>query len=283
MPVSGINMTYNNTGTIGSQDGDIQIKLQGGPPADRGLCPHAARGAAAPFPGHDVLVPAGRHHQPDPELRRARADRPADPRPQSGRRISPTPRTLLRRLRHVPGLADARIQQSLSSPGFNVDVDRTRAQYVGLTERDVTNSMVVNLAGSSQVAPTYWLNPDNGVSYPIVMQTPQYQIDSLTALKNLPITAAGAPSQTLGGDRRRHAAWPGSAVVSQYNIQPMVQIYATTQGRDLGAVAADVQKVVDETANDVPKGAQVVLLGQVRTMNSALSPACCSACSARSC
>jgi multidrug efflux pump subunit AcrB len=177
---------------------------------------------------------------------------------------------LLRRLRHVPGLVDARIQQSLSSPGFNVDVDRTRAQYVGLTERDVTNSMVVNLAGSSQVAPTYWLNPDNGASYPIVMQTPQYQMDSLTALKSLPITAAGAPSQTLGGiaDVTRVAR---SAVVSQYDIQAMIQIYATTQGRDLGAVAADVQKVVDETASEMPKGARVVLLGQVRTMNAAFA------------
>jgi multidrug efflux pump subunit AcrB len=107
-------------------------------------------------------------------------------------------RLLLRRLRHVPGLVDARIQQSLSEPSFNVDVDRTRAQYVGITERDVTNSMVVNLAGSSQVQPTFWLNPDNGVNYSIVMQTPQYQVDSLNALQNLPITAPGAPPQTLG-------------------------------------------------------------------------------------
>jgi len=158
----------------------------------------------------------------------------------------------------------------LNNPGFNVDVDRTRAQYVGVTERDVTNSMVVNLAGSSQVAPTYWLNPDNGVSYPIVMQTPQYQVDTLSALKNLPITATGAQSQTLGAiaDINRVAR---SAVVSQYNIQPMIQIYATTQGRDLGAVAADVQRIVDQTAKDVPKGAQVIVLGQVRTMNSAFS------------
>src|SRR3546814_7794779 len=77
----------------------------------------------------------------------------------------------LRRLRHVPGLVDTRIQQSLSSPGFDVDIDRTRAQFAGVTARDVTNSMVVNLAGSSQVAPTFWLNPRNNVSYSIVMQT----------------------------------------------------------------------------------------------------------------
>src|SRR5262249_16866231 len=156
-------------------------------------------------------------------------------------------------------------------PGFNVDIDRTRAQYVGVTARDVTNSMVVNLAGSSQVAPTYWLNPDNGVSYAIVMQTPQYQMDTLNALKSMPITPSGVTMpQTLGGiaDITRSAR---NAVVSQYNIAPMIQIYATTQGRDLGAVAAEVQKIVAETTNEVPKGAQVVLLGQVRTMNSAFS------------
>ncbi|WP_339485246.1 efflux RND transporter permease subunit, partial [Pseudomonas proteolytica] len=151
-----------------------------------------------------------------------------------------------------PGIADARIQQSPNNPTFNIDVDRTRAQYVGLTERDVTNSLVVNLAGSSQVAPTYYLNPDNGVSYSIVMQTPQYQMDSLGALQTLPITAAGnAQSPILGGiaDIRRSVS---SAVVSQYDIQSMVQIFATTSGRDLGAVAADIRQVIADTARDVP-------------------------------
>src|SRR5262249_53077598 len=94
---------------------------------------------------------------------------------------------LLNKLKLIPGIADGRIQQSRSLPGFTVDVDRTLAQLIGLTERDVTNTLVVSLAGSSQVAPTYWLNPDNGVSYPIVMQTPQYQMDTLSALQTLPI------------------------------------------------------------------------------------------------
>jgi multidrug efflux pump subunit AcrB len=99
---------------------------------------------------------------------------------------------LLARIRQVPGVVDARIQQSRSAPVFAVDIDRTRAQYVGLTTRDVTNSLVVNLAGSGQIAPTYWLNPANGVSYNIVLQTPQYRLDSLSALSNLPIAAPAA-------------------------------------------------------------------------------------------
>jgi multidrug efflux pump subunit AcrB len=130
--------------------------------------------------------------------------------------------------------------------------------------------MVVNLAGSSQVQPTFWLNPDNGVNYSIVMQTPQYQVDTLNALRNLPITAPGAPSQTLGAIAEvKRSITP--AVYSQYDIQPLIQIYGATQGRDLGAVAADVQRIVDETTAQAPRTAQVVMLGQVKTMNSAFS------------
>jgi len=140
----------------------------------------------------------------------------------------------------------------------------------GLTTRDVTNSMVVNLAGSGQVAPTYWLNPATGISYGIVMQTPQYKLDSLSALSNLPIMAPAMTSlQVLGGiaDIKRDIA---SAVVSQYDLQNVVQVYAAVQGRDLGGVAADVRRVIAELAPEAsPKIRAVRLLGQVRTMESA--------------
>jgi multidrug efflux pump subunit AcrB len=128
----------------------------------------------------------------------------------------------------------------------------------------------VDLAGSDQVQPTYWLNPENGVNYSIVMQTPQYQVDSLNALQNLPITAQGAPSQVLGAiaDIKRVAV---PAVYSHYNIQPVIQIYGATQDRDLGAVAADVQQLINETAGQAPKSADVVMLGQVKTMNNSFS------------
>ena len=269
VPVSGINMTYNNTGTIGSQDGDIQIKLAHDhrPTADyvrilREELPNRFSGTTFSFLPADIVSQILNFGAPAPIDLQIRG-------PNLAANFAYAQK-LLRKLRHVPGIADTRIQQSINSPGFNVEVDRTRAQYVGVTERDVTNSLVVNLAGSSQVAPTYWLNPENNVSYSIVMQTPQYQLDSLGALRNLPITGPTAPAQTLGAiaDITRSTR---SAVVSQYNIQPLVQIYATTQGRDLGAVAADVQKVVDDIAGEVPKGAQVYLIGQVQTMNSAFS------------
>jgi multidrug efflux pump subunit AcrB len=270
MPISGINMTYNNTGVIGPQDGDIQIKLKEDhrPTAEhvqalRQQLPRLFPGMTFAFLPADIVSQILNFGAPAPidlQVRGANIDA-----------NFAYANKLLSRIRRIPGIADARIQQSPSAPTFNIDVDRTRAQYVGLTERDVTNSLVVNLAGSSQVAPTYFLNPDNGVSYSIVMQTPQYSIDSLSALQALPITAVGnSQSPILGGiaDVKRTSS---SAVVSQYDIQSMVQIFATPQGRDLGAVADDIRTLLADTAKDVPKGSSVVLLGQVQTMNSAFS------------
>ncbi|MBS0530670.1 MAG: efflux RND transporter permease subunit, partial [Proteobacteria bacterium] len=270
MPISGINMTYNNTGVIGPQDGDVQIKLkEGHRPTEeyvrelRAELPRAFPGVTFAFLPADIVSQILNFGAPAPidlQIRGANLAANFD-----------YANDLLRRIRKISGVADARIQQSPNSPSFNVDVDRTRAQYVGLTERDVTNSMVVNLAGSSQVAPTYYLDPDNGVSYSVVMQTPQYRINSLSALQTLPITAANTTTPPILGGIANITRSRANAVVSQYDIQSMVEIFATPQGRDLGAVAADIRKVMADTAKDVPKGSSVVLLGQVQTMNSAFS------------
>src|SRR5437868_7833826 len=270
MPISGINMTYNNTGVIGPADGDIQIKLrEGHRPTDeyvqilREQLPRLFPGMSFSFLPADIVS----------QILNFGAPAPIDPQIRGANQEAnfAYASKLLSRVRKIPGIADARIQQSPNAPTFNIDVDRTRAQYVGLTERDVTNSLVVNLAGSAQVAPTYFLNPDNGVSYSIVMQTPQYQIDSLSALQTLPITATGnTQSPILGGiaDIKRTSS---SAVVSHYDIQELVPLFATTQGRDLGAVATEIRQVIADSAKEVPKGSSVVLLGQVQTMNSAFT------------
>jgi multidrug efflux pump subunit AcrB len=274
MPVSGINLAYNNTGTIGEQDGDVEISLKPGhrPTADyvsqlREALPLRFPGSTFSFLPADIVSQILNFGAPAPIDLQVRGSNLAADFTYANE--------LLRRIRLVPGVADARIQQSQSNPGFNVNVDRARSQYVGLTERDVTNSLLVMLAGSSQVAPTFWLNPKNGVQYPIVMQTPQYQVDSLGALRNLPITTgaittASSVPQVLGGVAKVRRM-TSNAVVSQYDIQPMVQIYATTQGRDLGAVAADINEILKETAKDVPKGSSVMLLGMVQTMNTAFA------------
>jgi multidrug efflux pump subunit AcrB len=168
-------------------------------------------------------------------------------------------------------VADARIQQSNRRPAFDVTMDRTQAQAVGLTARDVTNSMVVNLAGSSQVAPTYWLNPATGVTYPIVMQTPQYALDSLSTLTQMPVSGPGSRSPQVLGGIASISRSTIDAVVSQYDLQTVVQILATTQDRDLAAVARDIRRVLAETHGDVPKGSSVELVGQVRTMDHAFT------------
>ena len=270
MPISGINLTYSNTGVIGTQDGDVQIKLAEDhrPTADyvrqlRAELPRRFPGVTFGFLPADIISQILNFGAPAPiDVQVSGANLAAD---------FDYANLLLKRIRHVPGVADARIQQSPTEPTLDVDVDRTRAQYVGLTERDVTNSLVVNLAGSGQVSPTYWLDPKSGVSYSIVMQTPQYRLDTLSDLETVPISAAGGATSPILGGLAKITRTTGNAVVSQYNILPIVQIYATPQGRDLGAVADDVAKLLRETAGNVPKGGAVAMLGQVQTMNGAFS------------
>jgi multidrug efflux pump subunit AcrB len=270
MPISGINMTYNNTGVIGPQDGDIQIKLKEDHPPTENYVKALREQLPRLFPGMTfAFLPADIVNQ----ILNFGAPAPIDLQIRGNNlNANYTYATrLLNRIRRIPGVADARIQQSPSNPTFNIDVDRTRAQYVGLTERDVVNSLTVNLSGSGQVAPTYYLNPENGVNYSVVMQTPQYQIDSLSALETLPITSSVPMSAPILGGIANISRTTSSAVVSQYDIQPMVQIFAAPQGRDLGGIAADVRKVIADTAKEVPKGSTVVLSGQVQTMSSSFS------------
>ena len=270
LPPSSINLTYNNTGVVGTQDGDVQIALREGhrPTADyvrtlRERLPQRFPDTVFSFPPADIVSQILNFGAPAPIDLQVRGNAYEANFDYANK--------LLKAIRRVPGVADARIQQSRKSPVFDIDVDRTRAQDVGITTRDVTNSLVVSIAGSSQVAPTFWLNPANGVSYPIVLQSPQYTLDSLSALANLPISGgANSVPQVLGG-LARFSRNTSNAVVSHYDIQPVVQINATTQDRDLGAVAKDIRRIVAETAGEVPKGSTVALVGQVRTMDSAFN------------
>ncbi|MGB7098039.1 MAG: efflux RND transporter permease subunit, partial [Xanthobacteraceae bacterium] len=178
---------------------------------------------------------------------------------------------LLKRIRLVPGIADLRIQQVFNYPQINVDVNRTFAGEVGLTQRDVANSLLVTLSGSAQVHPNFWLNTANGVSYPIVAQMPQYRIDSMSDLANVPITSADTETPQYLGGLARITPGPSPAVVSHYNVQPVIDIYGAVQGRDLGAVSSDIERVLQETRKQVPRGSYVALSGQVHTMTSAYS------------
>jgi CzcA family heavy metal efflux pump len=270
LPVSSINTVYNNSGTIGPQDGDILITLakEHAPTAEhvallRRELPRAFPADTFAFLPADITSQILNFGAPAPiDIQVSGRDAKAN---------ATYAARILRELKAIRGLADARIQQSASYPQLSVNVDRSRVGQYNLTERDVTNSLATTLAGTSQTAPVFFLNPENGVSYPVVGQTPEHQIGSISELSNVPISAAaGGPSQVLGGlatiDRSNAAA-----VVSHYNIQPVVDIFATPQGRDLGAVAGDINTVLKKLEKAKPKGVTVELRGQFATMNTAFS------------
>jgi len=270
LSVSGINMAYNNSGTIGVEDADILISLNPNhaPTADyvktmREQLPRQFPGASFAFLPADMISQILNFGVPAPiDVQVVGND------VRANRKYA---NALLSRIRQIPGIADARIQQAFRQPTLNVNVDRSLAGLVGLSEKDAATAMLTTLAGSSQTSPTYWLNPQNGVSYPVSVQTPQRDIGTMGGLQNMPVTSntgTAANSQLLGGLATIERT-PSNAVASHYNVRPVIDIYATTQGRDLGGVAADIRKVMQDTAHDVPKGASVVLRGQVTTMTSA--------------
>jgi multidrug efflux pump subunit AcrB len=270
LPYSGINMAYQNTGTIGPMDGDALITLkEDHGPTDafikqlRTILPQKFPDATFSFLPPDIASQILNFGLPAPinikvvgNDQQANYDYATD---------------LLKRVRKVPGIADLRIQQVFDYPQLNVDVDRALADQVGLTQRDAANSLLITLSGSGQVRPNFWLNTKNGVSYPIVAQMPQYRIDTMSDLQNVPITAVNMTvPQYLGGLAR---ITPGAspAVVSHYNVQPVIDIYGAAQGRDLGAIGRDINRVLQETHKDVPRGSFVLLSGQIQTMTSAYS------------
>jgi multidrug efflux pump subunit AcrB len=270
LPVSGINRAYSNTGGIGPQDGDIYITLNRRHDPTAGYVrklrhdlPQAFPGSTFSFLPADMISQILNFGAPAPiDVQVAGPDLKADEAYAD---------ELLGKLRAIPGLADVRIQQSSHYPQLNVDVDRTQADRLGLTEKDVTNTMVTSLAGSFQTAPAFWLNPKNGVSYPIVLQSPQQDVNTLSKLENTPISTGKPGAMQILGGVADISRGDSDAVVSHYAIQPSFDIYATTQGRDLGGVAKAINQVLKQTAKDRPAGATVALRGQVQTMNSAFA------------
>jgi CzcA family heavy metal efflux pump len=268
LPFSGINMAYQNTGTIGPGDGDALISLNenhdptaGFVKALRTVLPQKFPGTTFAFLPADIVSQILNFGLPAP------IDVQVIGSHQKANYAYAT--KLLKRIREVPGIADLRIQQVFNYPQINVDVDRTLAAEVGLTQRDVANSLLVTLSGSSQVKPNFWVNTENGVSYPIVAQMPQYRADSISDLSNIPVTAQNAPSPRYLGGLAHITQGPSPGIVSHYNVQPVIDIYGGTQGRDLGAVASDITKVLSDTKKDLPRGSYVAVRGQVQTMDNA--------------
>ncbi len=270
LPFSGINMAYQNTGTIGPADGDALITLkEGHGPSEtfikelRTVLPQKFPGTTLSFLPADIVSQILNFGLPAP------IDVQVIGNNQKANYAYAT--DLLKRIRNVPGIADLRIQQVFNYPQINVDVDRTLAGEVGLSQRDIANSLLITLSGSGQVRPNFWLNTENGVSYPIVAQMPQYRIDTMSDLINVPITSADMQTAQYLGGLAQITPGPSPGVVSHYNVQPVIDIYGAVQGRDLGAVSGDIDRILKETRKEVPRGSYVVLRGQVRTMTSAYS------------
>jgi multidrug efflux pump subunit AcrB len=270
LPYSGINMAYQNTGTIGPEDGDALISLKEDhvPTATfikqlRAELPRRFPGTTFSFLPADIVSQILNFGLPAP------IDVQVIGNNQLANYAYAT--DLLKRIRAVPGISDLRIQQVFNYPQLNVDVDRSLADEVGLTQRDVANSLLVTLSGSGQVEPNFWLNTKNGVSYPIVAQMPQYRIDTISDLVNLPITSSDTAAPQYLGGLAQITAGPSPGVVSHYNVQPVIDIYGAVQGRDLGVISSDINRILQETHKDVPRGSYVALSGQVKTMTSAYS------------
>jgi multidrug efflux pump subunit AcrB len=286
LPSSGLNLSYSTSAPIGPADADIQVQLSEDhhPTADyvERLRTELNRrypgvtfyvlpvdivtqilnfGLSAPI---DIQVVG-----PDMYGNRALAER------------------MLDEVRYVPGAADARIQQPFDLPKMTVDVDRTRAQSIGLTQKDVASSLLVALSGSFQTTPNFYLDPKNGVSYNIAIQAPQYKLDSLAALESLPVTGSASAQQAAGAalNGAPSTAAPGAAApvevlgnlaaitpgselgtVSHYDVQPVIDIYANVDGTDLGSVTRHMEKIIDRHKAELPRGSHFILRGQSDTM-----------------
>ncbi|MGF6774805.1 multidrug efflux pump subunit AcrB [Paraburkholderia sp. GAS199] len=267
VPVSGINLTYDTSDPIGPEDADIMLTLKSGAGSTAAYMIRLRNALNAAFPGvtfsflpADIVSQILNFGLPAPIDIQIVGEKLAENRVVANR--------LLAQLRSVRGLVDARIQQPGDAPTLNLNVDRTQAIQAGLTQKDVAQNLLIALSGSSQTTPNFWLDPKNGVSYPLMAEVPQYDIHSLQTLANIPVTTFGgaAPGNLLGtlGQLSRSTQ---QAVVSHYNVQPVLDIFAAPQGRDLGGVTADVTRLVDAARADLPAGSAIVIRGQVQSMN----------------
>ena len=267
VPYSGLNLSYSSSGVIGTSDAEILISLNAEhhhPTAQ--YIRKLRRELPAQFPGVDFFFqPADIVSQilnfglPAPiDIQILGADVPTNY--AIAQKIS-------NQIRQIPGTADVHVQQVMSLPTLYLDMDRTRINQVGLNARDVAQSVLISLSGSFQTAPNFWLNPKNGVTYPIAIQTPQYKMTTLQDLMNTPVASANGQPQLLS-NLARLTPVTRAAVVNHYNVLPVVDVYASTQGRDLGGVASDVMKALKPFEEHLPRGTRIVVRGQVQTMKS---------------
>jgi CzcA family heavy metal efflux pump len=266
LPNSGINQSYSSNGTIGTSDAEILIALDPehhAPTAGltrrlREVLPRRFPGTEFFFQPADIVTQILNFGLPAPiDVQIIGTD--------MGRSYV-IAQQIANQMRHVPGTADVHVQQLLSLPTLHMDIDRTRVTQVGLTARDVAQSVLVSLSGSFQTSPNFWLNPKNEVTYQMAVQSPQYRMTSMQDLMTIPVTSQQGPELLSNLVQVYPVARP--ATVNHWNVAPVIDVYASTQDRDLGAVAADTDKILKTFEGHLPRGTRIVVRGQVATMRS---------------
>ncbi len=266
LPYSGINLSYSNAGTIGTPDAEILVSLkeQHRPTPQyvkllREELPRRFPSTQFFFQPADIVTQILNFGVPAPiDIQIAGND-------QLGN--YGVARQLANRLRAIPGAVDVHVQQAYDDPTLHLDVDRTFAQSVGLSQRDVADNLLVSLSSSFQTSPTFWLNPKSGISYNVAVQTPQYRVDSIKALLDTPIRTPSSPQPQILGNLASFRHVSQAAVISHYNVQPLVDVFASVQGRDLGGVARDVRAAIQPFEKHLPRGSHLTVTGQVSTMS----------------
>ena len=293
LPYSGLNLSYSTSAPIGPADADIQVQLsEKHRPTNeyveelRGVLAHDYPGVTFYVLPVDIVT----------QILNFGLSAPIDvqivgPNLYGNRAVV---EKMLNEVRYVTGASDARIQQPFDLPNFTVNVDRTRAQAIGFTQRDVAQSLLVALSGSFQTTPSFYLDPRNGVSYNVAVQTPQYRLDTISGLQSLPVTRSGnagasaggnPPGNTGAGSARPATAAPGASqpvqilgnlaefkpgaelgTVSHYDVQPVIDIYTNVVGTDLGTVTREVERIKEKYEKQLPRGSHIVLRGQSDTM-----------------
>src|SRR6266576_1491287 len=270
LPYSSINMTYSNAGTIGTSDAEILLQLK----KDRGSSTEAyIRGLRELLPQR---FPSTQFFFQPPDIVSQILNfgmpAPIDIEVMGQNLVGnyQIAEKLVTEIQHIPGAVDVHVQQAFDDPTLHMEIDRTRAQSVGLQARDIAQNLLVSLSSSFQTAPVLWMDPKNGATYQVAVQTPQYRVDSMQALANTPVTGAGAsgsdqPPQILGNLVSISSAMR-PAVVSHYDIEPLINVYAAVDGRDLGAVSDEIAERVHDIEKELPRGSHITVRGQVQSM-----------------
>ncbi|WP_321872462.1 efflux RND transporter permease subunit [Burkholderia ubonensis] len=265
-PISGINLSYSNAGTIGSLDGEILIALKPGhAPTQRYVetlrarLPERFPGAEFFFQPSDIITQILNFGQPAAIDVQVLGNDLASNMAIASR--------LMKKVRQIPGAVDAHVLQRNDQPTLVADMDRTRMQQLNLSAQNVAQNMLISLSGSAQTTPSFWVNPKTGVQYPLAIQTPQYDIGSVGDLLGTPVSAGrtGAPLQLLGNlVQVRTASEP--AVITHFNIRPAIDLYVSVEGRDLGSVASEIDRLVSDARATLPRGTALTMRGQIETM-----------------